>query len=95
MGFAEMVVSIVFIVSISESVKAFARKGAGKDGKLILNEIKALREEVQQIRRQQNDVILALDGSLDQIHRQLGMPESRLDSAAHAPQPLDYRVGKK
>ena len=54
----------------------FGNKGGVKQDALLA-EIRALREEVQSVRRQNNDVMLALDTSLNRVDQRLTHVETR------------------
>lgn len=56
-------------------------RGRGED-RSVLSELQALREEVRQLRQQNNDVILNLDAGLDRIDRRVLHLERR--SELHA-----------
>jgi hypothetical protein len=78
MGFAEMVVAIVFIGCATEALKAFAHKRPGKGEKALRSEVEALREEVRQLRQHGNDSILSFDATLHRLDQRVAHVESRL-----------------
>jgi hypothetical protein len=71
MGVFEMVFGIVFVTSIAGYLtERTKRKGlSNKDRELIVDELRQLREEVRQLRQQNNDIILALDTPAHHVGR--------------------------
>lgn len=90
MGEEEMIVAIVaiacgtgIVVTFLHTIKAaFLRRGQNEPASLV-NEIRALREEVQHVRQQNNDVILSLDSQVRTLDRRMDRLEDR--SLASAP----------
>lgn len=83
MGEEEMIVAIVAIaagtgvwVTLLNTVKAFFQRRSAEDQSTLTREIRALREEVQQLRRQNNDLILGLDNHLHLVDRRPDHRES-------------------
>ena len=64
---------ITFIVSIKELI---LRWGARNQPDLV-NEVRQLRAEIQALRQQNTDVVLALDTGLSQLERRLEATEQR------------------
>ncbi len=84
MGEEEMVVAVVAIaagtgvwVTLLNTIKAIFQKRGRDDQATFTQEIKALREEVQHLRRQNNDLILGLDNQMRLVDRRLDHLESR------------------
>lgn len=55
-----------------------AKKRGPRDQQALLSEIRALREEVQQLRCQHQDAILSFDAIVDRVERRLSSVESQL-----------------
>ena len=79
MGVFEMVVAVVAIGCTSGLVKAWidsrvaiAKARGAQDNDALAGEIRALREEVRQMREQHHDAILSFDTTL----RHLGAPSA-------------------
>jgi len=82
MGVFEMVVAVVAIGCTSGLVKAWidsrvaiAKARGAKGNDALATEIRALREEVRQMREQHHDAILSFDTTL----RHLGVPSAPVD----------------
>jgi hypothetical protein len=75
MGFAEMVVAVVLISSVTSVIKTRLRRNEaiprGKDARSLQAELSVLREEVASLRRQQADLLLGLDTGLENMERRL------------------------
>lgn len=90
MDFASMVVAVVAIscatglgFGVIATIKsAFSGRGR-KSNDALLAELRELRDEVRQLRQQNNDIMLALDTALD---RRVGHLEARMHAA---PRPAD------
>lgn len=79
MSFFEALVAVVFICSISSIVaRAISRPGAGRHDDAVLKELRALRAEVNEVKRQNTDVILTFDATLQNVDRRL----DRLEASA-------------
>lgn len=78
----EMITAIVAVTSICEVLKAFARRGP-KESKQLVAEVRALREELGAMKRQQNEIFLSIDASLDHMNRQ-ALKEPRGVDPLHA-----------
>jgi hypothetical protein len=89
MGIFEMIVAIVFITSIAEVVKAFAKgrtQTSSKDKKELLAAVEALREEMRQLRQENHDVLLGVDGAVEKMERRLThIEQARLAAGSAAP----------
>lgn len=84
MGDEEMIVTIVAIgcgtgiaMTFLNMIKTAILRRAGVDQTSLVNEIRALREEVQHVRQQNNDVILSLDNQVRVIDHRLDHLEDR------------------
>ena len=85
MGFLEMIVAIVLITSAAEVLKAHSKRRQAPPKELVA-EIKALREEIRQLRQENHDVMLGLDAGVEQVNRRVSRLESqaRLGSGSSA-----------
>jgi hypothetical protein len=95
MGLFEMIVAIVAICSVTEAVKAWAKRPSGKDSKLVLQEIKGLRAEVAALRQQNNDVILSLDQAVDRLDLRVVSLEGRPSLAPPGPSQAESAVAHR
>lgn len=84
----EMIVSIVaiacgtgIVLTFLNTIKAAILRRAGLDQTSLVNEVRALREEVQHVRQQNNDVILSLDNQMKTLDRRMDHLEDRSLSA--------------
>lgn len=77
MGFGEVIVAIVLIVMVGEVMKERAKSGrTGGNLKVLLNEIRDLKDQVRQLRQQNTDVILHLDNTVQRLDRRVDHLES-------------------
>src|ERR1051326_560558 len=67
-SFETMVVLLVLISSVTSVIKQ-RQKTSRKDLALLVDEVRALKDEVRQLRSQNNDVVLALDHTVHRIDR--------------------------
>ena len=86
-----MVVAIVTIscgtgvvVKVVEAVQAIATNRPRKRDGELLQEVRALREEIRQLRSVNNDVVLTLDTTVQRIDRRIAHLESRASLGAGA-----------
>ena len=77
MGFLEFIVVLVAINAVSKLLRERGKRVRSKDMDRLVEEVRALREEVQQLRRQNNDVILSLDSTVDRLERRVSYVESQ------------------
>lgn len=93
MGEEEMIVAIVaiacgtgIVVTFFNTIKAaIFRRGTSEQASLV-DEIRTLREEVQHVRQQNNDVILSLDSQMRVLDRRMDHLEDRtLPSGSQSP----------
>lgn len=91
-----MVVAVVFIGCISSlagyAIKMIFGPRAHAKPDAMLDEIRALREEMQTLRRQNNDVMLALDTGMQRIDQRITHVETRGQLGAGSARPLDAEV---
>lgn len=80
MDFWAAIVIIVIFSHLAGVMKEFARGRRKKGDDAILRELRELKDEVRQLRRQNNDVVLSLDGSVQRLDQRLGYLESRTPS---------------
>lgn len=78
MGFPEMIVALVAITSFAEVIKMFIKRRGEAPSKSLLAEIRAMREEMQQLRQESRDVLLGVDNAVDRLENRMLRVESRL-----------------
>jgi hypothetical protein len=74
-------ITVTFINMIKAAITG---RGGKKQDAALLEEIRCLREETKQLSRQNNDVILALDTSMQRMDRRLQSLEGRAELPAGA-----------
>ncbi|HEU4754246.1 MAG TPA: hypothetical protein VFU47_14145, partial [Armatimonadota bacterium] len=74
------IVAIVLISCVTGAVKEVARRrSAGVEKQqTLLTELRALRDEVRLLRKQNTDLVLGLDTSMDRMEHRLQRVEERL-----------------
>jgi hypothetical protein len=77
MGPFEMIVAIVFIVTIAEVAKERGKGSKNRDLNIVLQEIRELKDEVRALRQQNNDVVLSLDSTVQRLDRRVDHLETR------------------
>lgn len=77
-----MVAVIVVITSVTSVMKEFVRKGSRGSQHELLTELRALRDEVRQLRQQNNDVILSLDSAIHRVDQRLARVEHETPAGA-------------
>lgn len=79
MGFFEFVLVWVVIATAAGILRDLSKNRRPQMGREVSEELRALREEIRQLKIQNNDVILSLDGSIRQLDRRL----DHLENGAH------------
>jgi hypothetical protein len=84
MGEGETIVAVLGIlcgtgitITFINMLRAAVTRGASKTQDTLVNEIKGLREEMSQLRRENHDVILSFDTSINRMDKRLEYLETR------------------
>lgn len=101
MGEGEVVVALVamtggfaFLFAILATIRAIVLRGASAAASnQVLHELRALREEVAQLRQQNMDVILSFDSGISRLTGRLDRVEERTLPAPQAEQEQTHTVG--
>ena len=89
MGLFEFIVALVAINALVKLLRDKGKKARGKEFERLVGEIRALREEVAELRRQNNDVLLGLDTGMDRLERRVSRVESQAYLGAGEERPAE------
>jgi hypothetical protein len=74
MGFAEMIIAIVFITAVSNVIRHVVRPSSGRPGvseARLQEALQQAREETAKLRRENQELILSFDSSLQRLDARL------------------------